>query len=190
MSPAVDAARNLALRKIGRNVVNFQKMEVMLKFIVTFANFSVPMSQIVEHLQAASMSVRNAPMGVLVDKASKAIRSDHKSAPQDATEVWISFSLKLDDGVLQPREWRRMIGEVVKERNALIHQMLASFDPSSLDSCNALSGLLDVQRERILPAYQHLESLVKAIRETHQEIAANVDSILSSEADLEPTNGA
>jgi hypothetical protein len=63
MNPAVDAARDLALRKIGRNVVNFQKMEVMLKFIVTFANFSVPMSQIVEHLQAALKNVRKAPMG-------------------------------------------------------------------------------------------------------------------------------
>jgi hypothetical protein len=83
-----------------------------------------------------------------------------------------------------------MMDAVVRERNVLIHRMLVSFDPSSLDSCNALSGLLDVQRERILPAYQHLESLVKAIRETHTEIAANVDSILNSEADREQTNGA
>jgi hypothetical protein len=189
MSSAVDTARDLALLKIGRNVVNFQKMEVMLQFIVTFANFSVPMSQIAEHLQSASKNIRKAPMGLLADKASKAIRSDHKSAPRHAAEVWISFSLKLEAGAIHPKEWRRVMREVVKERNALIHQMLVSFDPSSLDSCNALSGLLDEQRERILPAYQHLESLVKAIRETHQEIAANVDSILSIEAHRVPTNG-
>jgi hypothetical protein len=68
---------------------------------------------------------------------------------------------------------------VVKERNSLIHEMLATWDPNSLDSTNALCKELDEQRERIISAYNHLESVVLAIRGSHQELASQVDQIVS-----------
>jgi hypothetical protein len=57
--------------------------------------------------------------------------------------------------------------------------MLATWNPSSVDSCHDLCEKLDAQRERMLPAYSHLESVVKAIREAHEELARNVDVIVA-----------
>jgi hypothetical protein len=172
------AARDTALQKVGRNVVNFQKMEAMLKFILVFSNFSTPISRTKEHLAKRARRVRKIPMGVLVTEASKALHDEPPPGPEDPQEIWFSHSFTLGDGHSDPRMWRKAMRDVVKERNKLIHLMLASFNPSSIESCNALCAALDEQRERIIPAYEHLQSIVAAIRETHKELAASADAVV------------
>ncbi len=47
---AISEARDLTLQKVGRNVVQFQRMEAMLKFILKIANFAAPASEVAERL--------------------------------------------------------------------------------------------------------------------------------------------
>jgi hypothetical protein len=185
---AVSDARDLTLQKIGRNVVNFQKMEAMLKFILKVANFAAPISKSQEHFEARAKLHRAKPMGELVDLAAKALHGASPSVPKDAPEVWVTHSISLSDGS-QLKEWRKEFRRVVAERNSLIHRMLATWNPSSIESCRSLCEELDAQRERIRPGYEHLESVVKAIRESHEELARNVDAIVAS-AFSERPNGA
>jgi hypothetical protein len=175
---AVSNARDLTLQKIGRNVVNFQKMEAMLKFILKVANFATPISKSQEHLETQAKLHRTTPMGHLVDLAAKALHGETPSVPKDASEIWVMHSISLSDGS-QLKEWRKEFRRVVGERNSLIHRMLATWNPGSIESCRSLCEELDAQRERILPAYEHLESVVKAIRESHEELARNVDAIVA-----------
>jgi hypothetical protein len=176
----VSGARDLTLQKIGRNVVIFQKMEAMLKFILTIANFSVPASKVQTHFETQAKHVRTKPMGQLVERAAKALHAKAQSAPPDINEIWFSHSLSLGDGQSQLSGWRREMRRVVRERNALIHRMLASWNPNSIDSCRELCEELDAQRERMVPAHEHLESVVKAIRDSHEELAQNVDVIVAA----------
>jgi hypothetical protein len=176
----ISSSRDLTLQKIGRNVVNFQKMEAMLKFILTIANFSVPASKIQTHLETQAKHLRAKPMGHLVDRAAEALHAKAQSAPPDINEIWFSHSFSLSEGHSQLSDWRREMRRVVRERNALIHRMLALWNPNSVDSCRNLCEELDAQRERMLPAYKHLESVVKAIRESHEELARNVDVIVAA----------
>jgi hypothetical protein len=173
------SARDITLQKIGRNVVNFQKMEAMLKFVLTAANISGPIAKTESLIRGNAKRVRSQPMGHLVDKAATALHSDPPKPPPEIAEIWVSHSFSLRDGGSQLLEWRREMRRVVKERNSLIHKMLATWDPNSLDSTNALGKELDEQRERIISAYNHLESVVLAIRESHQELASQVDQIVS-----------
>jgi hypothetical protein len=182
---AVSDARDLTLQKIGRNVVNFQKMEAMLKFILRVANFATPASKSQEHLETQAKLHRTKPMGHLIDLAAKALHGETPSIPKDAREIWVTHSISLSDGS-QLKQWRKEFRRVVRERNALIHRMLATWNPSSVESCHALCEELDTQRERILPAYEHLQSIVKAIRESHEELARNVDAIAASEFSERP----
>ncbi len=175
----VTIARDLTLQKIGRNVVNFQKMEAMLKFVLTVANFSAPITKIQSHLEGRAKRARKHAMGRLVKKAARELHSDPPKPPPDIAEIWVSHSLSLKDGGSQLADWRRAMRRVVKERNALIHHMLATWNPRSVDSCSALCKELDEQRERIIPAYNHLESVVAAIRQSHQELARDADQIVA-----------
>jgi hypothetical protein len=84
----VAIARDLTLQKIGRNVVNFQKMEAMLKFILTVANFSVPITRTQPHLEGQAKHVRNDPMGHLVERAARQLHSDPSKPPPDIAEMW------------------------------------------------------------------------------------------------------
>ena len=183
------AAQDVTLQKIGRNVVYFQKMEAMLKFILTVTNFAAPISAAQEHLAARANSLRRKPMGDLVEAAAKGLHNQPPAVPSDAKEVWVTHSLSLSEGGSRMPDWRREMRRVVKERNALIHQMVASWDPRSLDSCRALCKELDAQRERTLPAYEHFQSIVKAIRESQLEMKLEVDDIVASFPDRR-THGA
>jgi hypothetical protein len=167
----ISATRDLALSKVGRNVVNFQKMEAMLKFILKVANFSVPISGVQQHLNTQTTRLQSQPMGQLVESAAKNLHAERPAPLPDVKEIWLTYSISLSEGGSQLHEWRREMRNVVRERNNLIHRMLASWDPHSIDSCHALCEALDAQRERILRAYEHLESIVRAIRESHEELA-------------------
>jgi hypothetical protein len=174
----MEETRNLTLQKIGRNVVNFQKIEAMLRFILTVTNFSGPLPKAQSHLKRRSKNVRRQSMGKLAATAAKALHSDAPGTPPDVKEAWISLSFSLKDGGSRI-EWRAAMRHVVKERNRLIHQMVASWNPHAVESCTALCEELDQQRERMIPAYKHLESVVSAIRESHRDLARAADEVVA-----------
>ena len=190
--PTLEIARDLALQKVGRNVVNFQKMEAMLKFILTFASLHGPMSGLAKVVAQKTAEVAKEPMGNLVVKAASAIHGDRKSTQQPPTKVaeaWFSYSIKIGETKEDAREWRKLMKAVVVERNELIHQMLATFNPNSIDSCESLCVELDKQRGRIIRAYEHLESIVIAIRESHRDLAKDVDGMVTQRSSQDPSEG-
>jgi hypothetical protein len=174
------AARDMTLQKIGRNVVNFQKMEAMLRYILVAANFSVPLAEVHKHLESEKQRIRKYPLGNLTEEAAKVLHSVAKKAPADIDEIWISSSFELGSGGSKLSDWRREMRRVVRERNELIHRMLASWNPNSIDSSRKLCAELDEQRERILSAYNHLESIAVAMRESHQELTQRLDDAVAS----------
>lgn len=68
-------------------------------------------------------------------------------------------------------EWRKVMREVVRERNQLLHRRLAQWNPDSVESCRELCAELDAQRERMREPHEHLRSLVRGILEARSEAA-------------------
>ena len=68
------------------------------------------------------------------------------------------------------KERKKALSSVVAERNRLIHQWLAAFDPNSIESFTELALALDEQHARIWPEYEILRSMVQALREHHDEL--------------------
>ena len=119
-------------------------------------------------------------MGHLVEEGVTGLyTASGAAAPVSSTEITVAISFSLEGGKNEAQVWKSAMMEVVNERNRLIHQMLAGFDPRSRESCEELSAVLDLQRERIVPAYEHLESLVRAIREGHTDLAQRIDETLA-----------
>lgn len=176
--PDVEDVRNVALQKIGRNVVNFQKMEAMLKFVLAFCEVNGPLGGISGQVADRVAAFSRMPMGRLVEEAGRGL---FRASPPDAsasassTEITVTVSFSLEGGNNEARGWKSAMREVVKERNRLIHQMLTGFDPTSKQSCEDLCMVLDAQRERFDSEYRHLQSLVQAIRESFQELALHLD---------------
>lgn len=182
----LEQARSETLRKIGRNVFVFQKMEAMLKHMVAYANMEGYISELGRIRTQKSSSVSRHSMGRLADAFVKSTYARTASLettnPDDLTGPWVSFSLEVESDGEFRKERQKTLKMVVEERNKLIHQMLAHFDPDSLESCIQTASELDRQNAAVMPEYRLLVSLVNALRGAHEDLLCWLDSGGLSEA--------
>src|SRR5205085_8937566 len=69
------------------------------------------------------------------------------------TELFVRIGLRVDANPNYIAQQKKMLDDLVQERNALIHQDLADFDPNSAESCRRWITRLDEQNERIVSIY-------------------------------------
>ena len=155
----IEVVRTEALRKLGRNIVNFSKIEDILKYLLS-----------VTQIQGLSTSTRNQfvdnherfrkhTLGKLVQKLHDTVLVDdiQSEAQLDSSELGMSLSFKVsysDSDFLNAQ--KQALSDIVLERNKLIHQDLALLDTSSIEDYYKLISLLDEQNPRLLA---HLEEL-------------------------------
>lgn len=155
----IEVVRTEALRKLGRNIVNFSKIEGILKYLLS-----------VSQLEGLSTSTRNQlvdnherfpkhTLGKLVKELHNTVLvDDSQSEPQlDSSELGMSLSFKAtysDSDFLNAQ--KQALSDIVVERNKLIHQDLALLNTSSIEDYYKLISFLDEQNPRLLA---HLEEL-------------------------------
>jgi hypothetical protein len=71
--PDLEVERNATLQKIGRNVVNLQKLEAMLKYLLVVSDHTAPASTFSSELAKRKELIGRMPMGVLVEKATREV---------------------------------------------------------------------------------------------------------------------
>ncbi len=187
ISSELEHARSRALEKIGRNVVNFQRMEAMLRFLATHTNVSGHLDKLEQIQKQNIQAMRKRPMGVLAESFVQSVYEKTGAVPanvevETGISVSFSFSVVLDKDDLKER--RAALGAVVAARNDLIHNWLANLDMSSAESCNQLSRKLDSQQEEIRREYEALRSVVMLFRESLAELG-NYLASSEFEADFE-----
>lgn len=175
---ALEEARNTALQDIGRNVVAFQKMEAMLKFMIANHKIQGLPEHLAEIKEQQRLDVDRLTMGNLVDRLFRSVIVDEsiEDDEPDGTNQAMSmtFSIELEaEAHIDTRETFRLI---VQERNALIHQMLISFNPNSLASCQEISRTLADQRGRLKPRFEDLRSMIRTIVDGQKELLAWIES--------------
>ncbi|TAK64906.1 hypothetical protein [Methylobacter sp.] len=160
--------RDEVLRKIGRNLLNFQKIELMLKHLITNGRMSGPMSEFKENQERRAAVVHKQTMGNLVGQFIENTFSEHDNSSQSTAELkepYFSFSFTVDADADFYESKRQALKSLVDDRNDLIHHLLPRFNPESIDSCLEIEQYLDQQRERLIPEYDHLKSLIESFEE-------------------------
>jgi hypothetical protein len=166
--PQADDLRNEALRKIGRNIVNLQKMERALKLLLIQSDLKGYISELKGVYQKKLASVERLSMGNVANNVIDILFSEADSnagAPDNLNEVWMASQFRIEGGKEKKKAAKKALSLVVKERNQLVHKMLGEFDSSSVESCRALIDLLDQQQERIDP---HFERIMGWLRSLHE----------------------
>lgn len=169
----LDAARDEVLRKIGRNVVNFQKMEAMLKALNAQQSISGSLRELQTLATRTKKAVAKRPMGFLAEAFVKHAFSVAPEASGGAVkeEAEVSFSFRIESNEAIAKERRKALRAVVAERNKLVHQWLAELDPGSRDSCLRLSAELDAQHARVMPQFEALRGVFSAFKKLRAEMA-------------------
>jgi hypothetical protein len=164
----LQSARDEVLRAIGRNLLLFQRAELMLKQLNAIGSFTSrggevqdtfaarkarfdkqTLGQQLKHLQENHFAERD-PFEGPIDEADGSVNT-----------IGFDFSL----GVTDPEARKLAQDEMVKERNHLVHQMFAEFDSDSLEQCRETLVKLNEQRESILPEFQRIADELIAVSE-------------------------
>jgi hypothetical protein len=165
-SPELDET----LRKIGRNVFLFQRMELMLKFLIPRASLSGTKSTLKDNLEHASAAVSKQTMGNLLNPFLEAVYGENVPLEDMPGEVQVAFSLRIEASEEERLRQQQALERLVEQRNELIHHRLAHLKPDSSESCIALGKELDEQFELLKPEYERLRSLGKALVSASKQV--------------------
>jgi hypothetical protein len=179
MESTIEDARNEALRKIGRNVILFQELETILKFLASAQHPSMPMSKANAIRAERSTAIRVKTLGQvagLVVGDLFASSDTESSVPTEITEPWFGFSIRIASDTTEVEESRKTLKALIEERNDLVHHLLSRWSLHDGGSCNALSAELDEQRLRIIREIERYRAYANTVREMAKELQAFIDS--------------
>ena len=104
-------------------------------------------------------------MGQLVNGFIKSAYGPDESPATTIDKPVLQMSLTLDEALGTEKARHEAMRAVVNERNQLIHQWLATFNPNSVVSCEQLSARLDAQWDRTRYEAELLVSIVQDVRD-------------------------
>jgi hypothetical protein len=157
--------RDETFRRIGRNVVNFQKLEAGLKHLISISQVHGKPEELKAHSAKRFESVRKQPLGPVVERYLGECQAEEVTSPEgkDADGFWVSFGIRMkgDEAWLKKRQ--QALADLVAERNALIHHDLAERDFNSDECCTELMGVLEEQNARILKELDALKGMFEGV---------------------------
>ncbi len=167
---ALSKARDRLCQEIGRNLLRFQLLELLLKDLVSTSKVEVTLDS-VKRPQTDQQT-----LGGISTRFFEEVVSDLEPTPaNDQTnhlrfESHLRISLKED----AKAEWIERVRKLVKERNDLIHTSLKTMDLKSVESCQKEIDFLVLQRGRI----QHEIDWLKAFRNSQAEMRKEISELL------------
>ena len=169
----LEKAKNEVLSKIGRNMLLFQQLEQMLKYLIANGKVAGCASEIKANKEKRAAAINKQTLGVLVGDFLENTISNGEEIPEVPLElkepfISIGFKLEIDENDYERK--KQALAEIVKDRNELIHNFLPRFDPNSIESCLETENHLDQQREKLLPEINGLMSLIKSLQKGRKEI--------------------
>jgi hypothetical protein len=167
---SLQTTKDEVIFKVGCNVLLFQKMEHILKYIVMNGNFSAHASQLLSVFELHKNSVRKQTLGKVVGKYLD--NTQPEPPPDDIREGHIRFSLSVGNN----DEKREVIESLVAERNHLVHHLLLDYDEDSIDSRQEAGRSLDSQSKRLKAEIAELRQHVRSLHEGRLKLAEYIQT--------------
>ncbi len=166
--------RDEVLRRIGRNVVNFQMVEAMLKHLNANASVHGPASQLADRMEANRTAVHRTTMGELAGKMVTHVLQappEHQT-PNEISEPWFGFRFTVETDAQFTDQHDQEMRAPVDARNDLIHHFLPRWYSAVDGDAEAALAYLDAQRDETFLMLDRLRGWVKALDEGRQQVAA------------------
>lgn len=164
----LEKLKNEVLRKIGRNLLNYQKIEHMLKFIITNGNIVLRGKNAKEKQEQLSEAIQKQTMGMLIDPYVKNTYSETgeiQISTENPEESFFTFAFKVesDDGIYDAE--KQELATIVADRNELVHHLLLRLDLNTIEGCKKADNDLQLKHDALLPKFESLKSLALTLQE-------------------------
>lgn len=150
-------------QKIGRNLLNYQVIEQLLKFLISRGHASAALHELDDAFAQNAEAVQHKTMGQLAGQFCDDFLSDAgntRAAKGDEAKISITFSVRFERSADENAALRQVIERLVDNRNDLAHHFGTRWDRASKISARKLIGELDKQREQQILVHQALRELV------------------------------
>ena len=147
----------------------FQQMEKLLKFLIVNGKIAGYTDELKSKQEQRAATINKKTMGLLVGDYIEGTFSDIENipqAPRDLKGVYITFGLSVDVDAVYYENKKKILAEIVADRNELIHDLISNYDLTSIKGCRKIEGHLDQQREKLLPELNEIQTLIETLVET------------------------
>ena len=169
------------LRKVGRNVVLFQKIEGMLKSLSHTASYAGSPADIRAQHERHVTSLRKKSFGQVVSLFFEQVYTDAESSeplPRPGP-----FAFRFNIRGRERSQLKEALEALVNERNELIHTRLLGFDGYSEGDCCEMEAFLDAQHQRLKPTFTMIVELVVMMENSRPVIAEAIEDEIRSHGD-------
>lgn len=172
-------------QKTGRNLLFFQKIEFMLKYILLNCNISGYAKELTKKKEANYKKIQTQTMGHLVKQCLEKNLTEHyevPEAPDELDDLHISMTIAIGLDEAQSQKIKQGLKSVVDERNDLVHHLLSKFGSETDTVKRRLSIIqyLDKQYDDAKAKKAFLQSFVDSIQKLKKKYK---DFLLSEEGD-------
>ena len=166
--------RDEVLRRIGRNVVNFQVVEAMLKHLNATASVHGPASELAERMETQRTAVHRKTMGELAGRMVTHVLQappEHQT-PDEISEPWVGFHFSVETDAQFIDQQDQEMRALVDARNDLIHHFLPRWYSAVDGDAEAALAYLDAQRDETCRMLDRLKCWVTTMDEGRKQLAA------------------
>lgn len=157
-----------ALKRIGRNLVNFQKIERMLKFLIANGKINGPIKELTALHEKRHSETRRTTMGLLAGRFVDEILTDAGDLDNEVAEItepWFRHKIRFEQDPQESEQLRDGLRSLVEQRNELVHHLFPAWDTDSIQAARELIQRLDEQREQLIPVFDRLRGMCASLSE-------------------------
>jgi hypothetical protein len=177
-NPELTSARNLAYQGAGRNLLQFQRLELLLKYLLGRHQGAYTIETMVDEMKRCEKAQERKTLGLLAgDLFEKVILKQTRGdvVPADGAgsgKFSYRFGITITEEIHQ--EWQSRLKDLVDERNQLVHLSLLTWDLDTIEGCQAVVAVLDEQRGRIVAEFEQVkryhEFFTQCMQRLHEEL--------------------
>ena len=152
--------RDEVLRRVGRNVVTFQQIEQVLKYLTANSALIGPASQLLARRDKAADAVRTKTMGDLAGRLLNGVLQvdAEQELPEEIDEAWLGFRFSIDTDAEFVGRHDQEMRAVVDARNDLVHHFLPRWQSAVNGDTEAVLAYLDAQHAEALRMFERLRT--------------------------------
>jgi len=139
------------LRRVGRNLIQFQQIEGLLKHLLSNHKAGGTSVDFKERQQKQINTINKTMLGNLVNKYGTEVLQDAGvEVPEDESPAdWITFTFKISGDTEFVESIRRDMKLMTVQRNELVHNFLSRWQPESPEKLEETLIYLDIQHEKM-----------------------------------------
>jgi len=176
-SLAMRSLKEEVFREIGRAILAFQQLELMLKFVTSRGRIAGTPEQIIAWAQSLQAKPDRRTLGLLVDELEK---NHLKAAEVEPPETpWLSLQLYIDLEPDAADDYAKKLATVVERRNDLVHHSLEWLRLDSDSGCKAALARLHELNKETRAVHDDVKRMLDLVRLDPERLKSTISEALA-----------